>query len=302
MRKLCFALALLLLLSACAAPAAAPAPTPSQEPTPIAAATAAPTPEPTPEPTPAPEPLAAMAEDGEHPRLIAHGGGAIYGYRLTNSLEALDSAYEAGFRFIELDFQRTSDGEIVMIHDWESMAARLLGSEGQRSLRLFRSSPALAGLTLLDLGGLLRWMEDHPDCAIVTDIKSDDNLPMLGEIRERAGEAADRFIPQAYDFDQATALIAEGWERVILTLYRIQVTPEELREYLTATPLWALTLPEARMSEEFAAAVTETGTALYCHSINTLDFVDAWLDKGLTGIYTDYFQPKHWVEGFSGSP
>ncbi len=297
MRKLPVILALLMLLSACAAPAAAPAPSP--EPTPTAAATPAPTPEPTPEPTPTPEPPAAMAEDGEHPRLIAHGGGAIYGYRLTNSLEALDSAYASGFRFIELDFQRTSDREIVMIHDWESMAARLLGSEGQRSLRLFRSSPALAGLTLLDLGGLLRWMEDHPDCVIVTDIKSDDNLLMLSEIRERAGEAAGRFIPQAYDFDQATSLLAEGWERVILTLYRIQVDPEELRDYLAETPLWALTLPEARLSEEFAAAAAETGTALYCHSVNTLDFVDAWLGKGLTGIYTDYFQPSHWDEGFS---
>lgn len=296
MRKLSALLpALLILLSACTAPAAAPAP----EPTPSPAATAAPAPDPTPEPTPAPAPPAAMAEDGEHPRLIAHGGGAIYGYRLTNSLEALDSAYEAGFRFIELDFERTSDGEIVMIHDWESMAARLLGSEGQRSLRLFRSASALAGLTLLDLEGLLRWMEDHPDCAIVTDIKSDGNLPMLSEIRERAGEAAGRFIPQAYDFDQASSLLAEGWERVILTVYRIQVTPEELRDYLAKTPLWALTMPEARLSEEFAAAARDTGTALYCHSVNTLDFVDAWLDKGLTGIYTDYFQPSHWDESFS---
>ena len=300
MRKLAFLSALLLLLAACAAPAPSePAPAPS-EPSPAPAATAAPSAAAASTPEPTPEPPAAMAEDGEHPRLIAHAGGAIYGYRLTNSLEALDAAWEAGFRFIELDFERTSDGEIVLIHDWESMAARLLGSEGQRSLRLFRSTPALAGLTLLDLGGLLRWMEDHPGCSIVTDIKSEDNLPMLSEIRERAGELAGSFIPQAYDFEQAAALLAEGWERVILTLYRIQVSPEELRDYLAETSLWALTLSESRMNGDYASAALETGTALYCHSVNTLDFVDAWLGKGLTGIYTDYFEPKHWESSERG--
>ena len=238
-----------------------------------------------------------MAEDGEHPRLIAHAGGAVYGYRLTNSLEALDRAWEGGFRFIELDFQRTSDGEIVLIHDWESMARRMLGAEGQRSKAEFLAADALAGLTLLDLAGLLDWLEAHPGCGIITDTKSGDDLALLSEIRERAGDLAGRFIPQAYDFEQATALAEAGWERVILTIYRIAVTPEELASFLAETPLWAVAIPEGRMSEAFAEAVAGSGTALYCHSVNTLDFVDAWRDRGLTGIYTDYFEPKHWVEG-----
>ena len=296
MKRLAVVFALLLCLSACAAPAA-PAPTTAAAPSSSPAPTAEPTPSPTPEylTEPAPEPPAAMAKDGEHPQLIAHAGGAVYGYRLTNSLEALDHAWEAGFRFIELDFQRTSDGEIVLIHDWESMAARLLGSEGQRSRAEFLAADTLAGLTLLDLAALLDWLEAHPGCSIVTDIKSDDNLPMLAEIREKAGDAAARFIPQAYDFGQASALLEDGWERVILTIYRITVTPEELGEFLVATPLWAVTMPESRLSDAFAEAVIGSGTALYCHSVNTLDFVDAWRDKGLTGVYTDYFEPKHMI-------
>ena len=300
LKKLAVVFALLLCLSACAVPTAAPSPSPTAAPSPAAApvptAASEPTAAPTPTEAPAPEPPLAMAEDGEHPQLIAHAGGAVYGYRLTNSLEALDHAWEAGFRFIELDFQRTGDGEIVLIHDWESMAARLLGSEGVRSRAEFLAADTLAGLTLLDLEGLLHWLEAHPGCHIVTDIKSEDNLPMLAEIREKAGYLAGRFIPQAYDFDQASALRAEGWERVILTVYRIAVTPEELGGFLAETSLWAVTMPEGRLSEEYAAAVSGSGTALYCHSVNTLDFVDAWRDKGLTGIYTDYFEPDHWSD------
>ena len=297
MRKLTLLLMLLLLLGACASPAA---PSPSPSPAPMEAPAPDPSPTLAPSPEPAPEEPPAMAEDGEHPRLIAHAGGAVYGYRLTNSLEALDRAWDAGFRFIELDFQRTSDGEIVLIHDWESMAERLLGSEGQRKKAEFLGADALAGLTLLDLAGLLDWMEAHPGCQIVTDIKSEDNLPMLSEIRERAGELAARFIPQAYSFDQASALLDDGWERVILTVYRITVTPEELGGFLAETPLWAVTMPEGRLSEAYAEAVSGSGAALYCHSVNTLDFVDAWRDRGLTGIYTDYFEPEHMEWGPSG--
>jgi glycerophosphoryl diester phosphodiesterase len=236
-----------------------------------------------------------MAEDGAHPRLIAHGGGAVYGYRLTNSLEALDNAYAEGFRYIELDMVRASDGGIVLLHDWESMAGRLLGEAGERSREDFLAAPALDGLTLLDAEGLFRWMEEHPDCCIITDYKGEDNVSFLRELRELAGEAADRFIPQAYSFEEAAALREEGWERIILTLYRMQASPEELWTFLRVCPLWAAAMPQERISEELAAAVTGSGTAVYCHTVNSLDFVDAWRDKGLTGIYTDYFQPAHWV-------
>ena len=285
MKKLAFLfLAVLLLLASCSARPEAAETAPEQS----APAEAA--------PPPTPEPVyLAMASDGEHPQLIAHAGGAIYGYRLTNSLEALDNAYAGGFRFIELDLLRSSDGGIVLLHDWESMARRLLGEAGERSAEDFTAAPALAGLTLLDAEGLFRWMDGHPDCFIITDVKEADDPAFLRELREKAGDAGTRFIPQAYSFEEAAALREDGWEKVILTLYRIQTGPEELRSFLASCPLWAVTMPQERITEELAAAVTASGTALYCHTVNTLDFVDAWKDKGLTGIYTDYFQPAHWV-------
>ena len=297
MKRLTLLILLLFCLCACAAPAALPSAAPTSAATPAPAPTPEPTPEPPaePSPEPTPEPPAAMAADGVHPRLIAHAGGAVYGYRFTNSLEALDRAYAAGFRFIELDFQRTSDGAIVLIHDWKSMSARLLGEAGQRSLEEFRAAEALAGLTLLDLDGLLSWMEAHPDCAIITDVKNGDTRPMLSDIREAAGDLAARFLPQAYSYEEVLALEEDGWERVILTLYHTVTSPDELRSFLEEHPLWAVTMSEAKITEALAAAVAESGTALYCHTINSLDFVDAWRDKGLTGVYTDYFEPKHMV-------
>jgi len=319
MKRLCLLFLIILFSAGCTAPAAVPTPlsessarmtsdTPPEQqltafpeitskPSAAPISEPAPTPEQTPthEPTPTPEP-AAMAADGNHPQLVAHGGGAVYGYRLTNSLEALDSSYANGFRFFELDFQRgAGSGDILLLHDWESMARRLLGREGVMSREDFLSSPALADLTLLDLDALLDWLGKHPGCAVITDIKSADNLAMLAEIRQRAGELSACFIPQAYSFEEAESLLADDWDRVILTLYRISVSAADLADYLNSHDLWAVTMSAERINDDLADAVTGSGTALYCHAVNTLDFVDAWRGKGLTGIYTDYFTPDHWV-------
>lgn len=236
----------------------------------------------------------ASGPEWERPALIAHAGGAVDGYRLTNSLEALETAYAGGFRYMELDFSRTSDGGIVLLHDWESMAERLLGAPGIRTREEFLAAPALAGLTLLDLEGLLNWLRTHEEVSIVTDVKAENNLAFLQEIYYAAGDLAGRFIPQAYSFREAEVLRRAGWERVILTLYRMETGPGALSAFLAENPLWAVVIPAEDLTPELAAAVKDSGAPLYCHTVNSVDFVDEWREY-LTGIYTDYFVPESWV-------
>jgi len=243
----------------------------------------------------APAPAAAHAQGtlaAEHPQLIAHAGGAVYGYRLTNSLEALDTAYAAGHRCVELDFERTADGDVVLLHDWESMAARMLGSPGQRTLAEFKAAPAFAGLTLLSLDDLLLWLDEHPEVSVVTDIKSDDNAAVLSQIAGQAGDLQRNFIPQIYAYDQYEPVRALGYERIILTLYRMQKEPEVLATFTAEHPLWALTVDQTAISGDLIAAAG--GAAVYCHTVNDLSFFEQWHAQGVTGIYTDYFVPDKW--------
>jgi len=128
------------------------------------------------------------AVDTQPPRLIAHAGGAVFGYRYTNSMEALDQAYENGFRHIELDFEQTSDGKYVLIHDWDSMAERMLFTSGVYSRSKFLKAKTFVDLTLMDLDMLLDWLAAHDDCCIITDAKCD-NEAFLKELADRAGES-----------------------------------------------------------------------------------------------------------------
>lgn len=232
----------------------------------------------------------------DRPQLIAHAGGAIWGYRYTNSLEAIDTAYANGFRFIELDFELTSDGSVVLIHDWEAMGERMLFSEGVRTRGEFLSSPTFMGLTLLDAAGLKKWMESHEDAYIITDVKASDNAAVLKKLREELGGASERLIPQIYSTDQYEPVRSLGFSDIILTVYKMDADGEKLSEFVRDHELWAVTIAFSRLTEEFLAAVKSAGrdTAIYAHTVNTLSDYENWHPLGLTGIYTDHFIPTHW--------
>lgn len=239
----------------------------------------------------------AMAADGIHPQLIAHAGGAVYGYRLTNSLEALDQAVASGFHYIELDFSTTSDGHIVLIHDWEGTAQRLLGSAGQRTLEGFTSAETMAGLTLPTLDQLLAWLADHPDCTIITDTKDADNVGLLEALKAQAGEQAGAFLPQAYSYEEYQRIRELGFENVILTLYKMHSDQAALTDFVQTSRPWAITLPEERLEQTLVTALAQAGAVVYTHTIDSVDTFDQWSAMGLTGIYTDYFQPARWLYG-----
>ncbi len=243
---------------------------------------------------------AAMSADGVHPQLIAHAGGDAFGYRLTNSKEALDKAYAGGFRFIEVDFSLTTDYGIVLLHDWDSCAKRFLGSPGRRTLEQFQSDQTMAGLTLLDLDGLLEWMRAHPDVTIITDTKDEQNYAFLELLYGRSGDLAYRFLPQAYNIEEYYKIRQLGFEDIILTLYKIPTDVEALVPFAAQEKPWAVTVPVDRFYDELMIPLAATGVPIYAHAVNSVDFVDAWSGKGLTGIYTDYFTPDRWLYGENG--
>jgi glycerophosphoryl diester phosphodiesterase len=224
------------------------------------------------------------------PTLIAHAGGAIYGLRYTNTQQALDRAYQYGHRFIELDFDRTSDGAVVLIHDWDAMAARMLGQAGQLTLEEFLSADTLADLTVLDLDRLKSWMDDHPDVYIITDVK-EDNLATLQDVRETLGQTADRLIPQVYSPEEYTALTQDGWQRVIFTTYRTDLSLAEVEQAAMTLRPWALTMPLSTLDADMLTRLRDAGICVYTHTVNDLSTFEQWQAVGLYGIYTDYFEP-----------
>lgn len=107
------------------------------------------------------------------PLFIAHAGGGINGLIYLNSLEAINHNYEFGLRYFEMDFNWTSDNELVLIHDWSRTYQRLFGKSSKEppTLKEFMTFEMSFSQTQLSLNQFANWMENHPDAILVADIK-----------------------------------------------------------------------------------------------------------------------------------
>lgn len=103
-------------------------------------------------------------------RYIAHAGGEIDGHRYTNSLEALNLNYALGFRIFEIDIIKTSDGQLVCAHDWDSWKS-FTGFKGKTPVTLneFLKHKIRNKHTPLSLEMLHEWFKKHPDAKLLTD-------------------------------------------------------------------------------------------------------------------------------------
>jgi len=89
---------------------------------------------------------------------IAHAGGRVDGHIRTNSLEGLNASYKNGFRMFELDFQMTTDGKIVAVHD----PIEITEAE-------FLAQPIEGKFTPMNMEMVRLWFEEYPDAILVTD-------------------------------------------------------------------------------------------------------------------------------------
>ena len=228
------------------------------------------------------------------PVLIAHAGGGIHGGSYSNAREAFDLSYANGHRYFEADFCWTSDGRLVLVHDWEdSFREWFLDAGEQPSLEEFKALRMREGLTQMTLSDLYVWMLEHDDAYLVTDVK-ERNLDALRLIAKTSQALKERFIPQVYRLGQFFQARDLGFRDVILTLYRIEETPESVFDFATEQNLFAVTMPPQRaLGNSYAERLTKRGVFVYVHTINSLDKWDELQRQGVTGIYTDFITPAN---------
>ncbi|AFS77251.1 glycerophosphoryl diester phosphodiesterase [Gottschalkia acidurici 9a] len=221
--------------------------------------------------------------------LVAHAGGSIYGFKYTNSLEALEESYKNGFNLIEIDFEWTSDGKVVAIHDWDSMAKRMLMSESKvYSLYEFKNSKVFQDLTLMDLDDLAKWLETKKDVSIITDMKKD-NIEFLKLISQDYKNIQDQIIPQVYSQGEYFPVKDMGYKDIILTLYKENINDDEVLEFVKGNTVFAVTMPIERGYSDLPMKLKHINVNTYAHTVNDFYIFEELSKNGVTGIYTDIF-------------
>ena len=240
-------------------------------------------------------PVAKSAELYSSPPIfIAHAGGAINNKTYTNSLEALNLNYEKGHRFFEVDFSWTSDGELVAIHDWEAaFKQNFKVSDGSAipTKAQFLQLETKTGLTQLSLENVLKWADDKKDVYIVTDVK-DANIKALLLISTQFSTYKKYIIPQVYNYSEYFEAARLGYDKIILTLYRIKINPMEVLNFSITNSPFAITMPWKVAQSGLAYYLSQNKTRVYAHTVNDLNLFTSLRQNGVYGIYTDHLSPQ----------
>ena len=224
-------------------------------------------------------------------KFISHAGGEIEGLYYTNSKEAIDKSYENGYKFIELDFEWTTDGDLVLIHEWKDKVEELFSKEPKAySTEEFKSFNMINNLTQMTLDDLAQWLYGHKDIYIVTDIKSE-NLEALKLIKNRYPDLIDQFIPQIYKLDEFIPVQGLGYTNIILTLYASRYPDEEIIDFVKRHEIFAVTMPMERAKTELPSKLKAENVFVYTHTVNDVELMKELEAYGVDGFYTDKILP-----------
>ncbi|EHL15415.1 hypothetical protein HMPREF9629_01910 [Peptoanaerobacter stomatis] len=232
----------------------------------------------------------------QNDRFIAHAGGKVLGIVGTNTLQAMNSSYARGNRILEIDFDWTTDGKIVQLHDWASFK-KLTGDVFSNSYYMkyeeFKNKKMINSLKQMSIDDTLEWLKNNTDAYIVTDVKEDNmengNIKALTEFANSSKEIQSRFIPQIYDTVQYQKIKDLGYKNIIYTLYRTEQSPYGVLEFAKCNDLFAVTMDNLyRVYTTLPELLTNNGIRVYIHTENDKTKAKAYINgQKAYGIYSD---------------
>ena len=239
-------------------------------------------------------------------RLIAHAFGEVDNKIETNSKEAFINAWENGFRVVEGDFTYTSDGILVLRHDFEkdgSYARLDIPTDRDKVMdsQTFMNSPIIFEQTPLRAADLLYLMVEYPDMYLVTDTKDTDKATVQRQFRDIMNiannighpEVLERIIPQLYNKGMIDWIKEiHPFENWIFTLY-LYNNPDydDIANFCKAKGIQTVTLHIDRATAVNVGKLKARGLKVYAHTTNRYLTMKNLLAVGVDGIYTDRIKP-----------
>ncbi len=238
-------------------------------------------------------------------RVIAHAMGSVDDEWGLNCLEGFLRNYEAGVRVFEVDFRQTSDGYVVLRHDWRGLWQEGVDETNIPTLEEFLSLPIEDQYTPLSFGQLLELMEQYPDVCIVTDTKFVEPEAVTEQFTKMVEEA--HRMGLSYLFDRMAVQIYSPlhfnvvdniyhFPHYIYTLYQdnFDMTEDGFRQkanYAQEKGIEAITMWDFLWHEEWGPIAAFRGIKVYVHVVNDREAALKLLDSGVDAVYTDVLVP-----------
>ena len=256
----------------------------------------------------APEGEKSAPEIFDSQRIIAHGLGAVSGESVLNCLEGFEQNYAAGVRIFEVDLRMTSDGHVVLRHDWRAGMQEGVSETSIPTLEEFLAKPIHGKYTPLSFRDLLYLMEQYPDICIVTDTKFVNEEEVTYQFRAMLNDAYEtgltylfgRMVVQVYTtmmFSVVDNLY--HFPHYIFTLYSSDFDGTEDSfhrqvDFCQERGVMGITMSDYWWSDnapDYFPIANRHGIRIYVHTVNDADRATSLLAAGVSGVYTDTLLP-----------
>lgn len=230
---------------------------------------------------------------------VAHRGAA--GYAPENTIAAFDKGLEMKADYIEIDVQRSKDGQLVVIHDTTvDRTTDGTGKVGELTLEQLRSLDAgsfkgeqFAGERIPTFDEVLDRF--HGKIGILIELKAPELYPgieeaVAGELKERNLDKPqnNKIIIQSFNFNSMKKMDALLPEVPIgvLTSSRLHITDLALEEFAAYAdyfnPSYGL------VSKELVDKVHNLGMEIQSWTVRSPEAAQFLIDMKVDGIITDY--------------
>jgi phosphoglycerol transferase MdoB-like AlkP superfamily enzyme len=130
----------------------------------------------------------------QFPNEIAAAGAPDKNLIGTNSLEALNATYAAGYRNIEINVCWTEDKEAILLSSWKELRKYFDTYQSQEiTLEAFHNLNMKNDLTSMDFLDLIAWIKAHPDVKIYAQAERSQDYFMKC-MESYAGSIMDQFV------------------------------------------------------------------------------------------------------------
>ena len=222
------------------------------------------------------------------PELIAHAGGAIDSCIYTNSREALEQAFENGYRFIEFDLLFTNDSILVAGHSWSEfnqMTDSAHMGDTAPSFSDFISRRILGRYTPLSASDINSFFESNDSIFLVTDKVSDPDV-----LRQYFPNIKERMVVEAFSFQHYCRLKSQGYFRVLYSCMAQDLNATLFSSSLKEIEWFALHISGFnRLAFKLIKEFCDFDIALF--TVNDIESIPTEHRGMVKMVYTDFIQP-----------
>ena len=223
---------------------------------------------------------------------VAHASGGIDNIDYLNCQESFIKSAEKGFKYIELDFVTSSDGEVFCAHTFEHFNG--FSFENKPTINQVKNTKLYGKYTPITLDWLFEKLIEYPDIKIIYDTKEDIEIEILNKIISESKkinfDIKERFIIQVYSINNYIYANQLKFKEYWFSNYKTLYTAEEIKYFEQRENVTTLVINyNNKLCTNYLNGTFNTTKKFAVYTINDKTIWQTLENKNIDYVFIDFY-------------